>query len=81
MHSEETDRRRNVVEVESVAFIVCHALELDTSDYSFAYVAHWSDCETELVKDTTERVVACAKQILEGLGSASESETAVERAS
>jgi DNA primase len=55
------------VEVESVAFVVCDALGLDTGDYSFAYVARWSDGFAELVMDTAERVIGCAKQILEGL--------------
>lgn len=69
VHSEETDRRRNLleVEVESVAYIVCDALGLDTSDYSFAYVARWSEGFGELVKDTAERVISCAKEILESL--------------
>ena len=48
------------VEVESVAFIVCDALGLDTSGYSFAYVARWSGGAAELVKDTAEWVVRCA---------------------
>jgi hypothetical protein len=55
------------VEVESVAYIVCDALGFDTGDYSFAYVARWSDGTTDPVKNTAERVVRCAKEILEGL--------------
>ena len=58
MPSEETDRRRNLL------YIVCDALGLDTGDYSFAYVARWSDGFSELVKDTAERAVECARQIL-----------------
>ena len=46
---------------------MCDALGFDSSDYSFAYVARWSDGATELIKDTAERVIGCAKQILEGL--------------
>ena len=68
LHSEELPRSEVAeVEVESVAYIVCDAIGLDASDYSFAYVARWSDGFTELVKDTAERVVGCAKQILEGM--------------
>ena len=69
LHGDEVFRPREIqeVEVESVAYIVCDAIGLDTSDYSFAYVARWSDGLTELVRDTAERVVGCAKQILEGL--------------
>ncbi|MPZ70438.1 MAG: hypothetical protein GEU71_13055 [Actinobacteria bacterium] len=66
LHNDDVIRSREVaeVEVESVAFIVCDALGLNTSDYSFAYVARWSSGAAELVKDTAERVIGCAKQIL-----------------
>ena len=69
LHGEELPNSLEVaeVEVESVAYIVCDALGLDTSGYSFAYVAHWSDGSTELMKDTGERVIGCAKGILAGL--------------
>ena len=36
------DRRTREVEAESVAFTVCQHYGLDTSDYSFGYVAGWS---------------------------------------
>ena len=52
------------VEVESVAYIVCDALGLDASDYSFTYVARWSEGNTELLKETAARVVDCAGRIL-----------------
>jgi hypothetical protein len=45
------------VEVESVAFIVCDALGLDTSDYSFAYVTQWSGGDSDLIRKTGERVI------------------------
>ena len=69
LHSEELPRSKEVaeVEVESVAYIVCDAIGLDSGDYSFAYVARWSDGATELIKETAERVVRCAKHILDGL--------------
>lgn len=60
-------RELEELEVESVAYIVCDAIGLDRSDYSFAYVARWSEGFTELVKDTAERVVECAKRILTAL--------------
>lgn len=45
LHADEAVRSRELaeVEVESVAYIVCDALGLGTSGYSFAYVACWSD--------------------------------------
>ena len=51
------------VEVESVAFIVCDAIGLDSGDYSFAYVARWAEGSTDLLKETGERVMACAREI------------------
>lgn len=36
------DRRTKEVEAESVAYVVCQHLGIDTSEYSFAYVAGWS---------------------------------------
>lgn len=69
LHADLSPRAREVeeVEVESVAYVVCDALGLDTSDYSFSYVAHWADGSSELVKATADRVVSCAKEILSGL--------------
>ena len=51
------------VEIESAAYIVCDVLGPDTGDYSFAYIARWSDGFSELVKDTAERVIECSKAI------------------
>ena len=83
LHGEEVPRPREIqeIEVESVAYIVCDAIGLDTSDYSFAYVARWSEGLTELVKDTAERVVVCAKQILDGLEVGADNEGDMEKAS
>ena len=55
------------VEVESVAFIVCDALGLDSGGYSFAYVARWSDGDLDLIRTTADRVITCAKMILTNL--------------
>ena len=52
------------VEVESVAFIVLDALGLSSDDYSFPYVARWSNGDIQLVKASAERVIACAKAIV-----------------
>jgi antirestriction protein ArdC len=69
LHSDELPRSKEVaeVEVESVAYIVCDAMGLDSGDYSFAYVARWSEGSTDLLKETGERVIECAKGILEAL--------------
>jgi hypothetical protein len=69
LHGEELPKSTEIaeVEVESVAYIVCDAIGLDTGDYSFSYVARWASGDVETIKETGERVVKCARQILRGL--------------
>lgn len=64
------------VEVESVAYIVLDALGMASDDYSFPYVARWSDGEVEKVKETAERAIGCAKAILTGLETSEDLEKA-----
>lgn len=40
---EEKDQRTKEIEGESIAYTVCQYFGLDTSDYSFPYIAGWSD--------------------------------------
>lgn len=45
------------VEAESVAFICCAYLGLDTSDYSFPYIAGWAgDKELKILHESLERI-------------------------
>lgn len=37
------DKRTVEVEAESIAFIVCYHFGIDTSEYSFKYIAEWSN--------------------------------------
>lgn len=39
---ENTDRRTQELQAESVAYTVCNYMGLDTSDYSFGYIASWA---------------------------------------
>ena len=41
---ENSDKSRNTAEVEaeSVAYVVCNQMGINTSDYSFDYIATWS---------------------------------------
>jgi hypothetical protein len=43
------------------------ALRQEHVAQGFAYVARWSEGSTDLLKETGERVIACAKQILASL--------------
>ncbi|MDQ1492325.1 MAG: hypothetical protein QOD57_401 [Actinomycetota bacterium] len=61
-------RGRAEVEAESVAFIICQAAGLATAAYSFRYVAGWSGGDPKIVKATAERVVECAREILDRAG-------------
>lgn len=40
--NDRTDRRTREVEAESTAFVVCNHYGIDTSDYTFPYLASWS---------------------------------------
>lgn len=57
--------RRDVIETEaeSTAYVVGQALDLDTSDYSFGYVAGWSKGDGELLASTIARVIKAAVAI------------------
>lgn len=59
------DRRTREVQAESVAFMVCQHFGLDTSDYSFGYVAGWSSGKemTEL-KSSLEVIQNTAKELI-----------------
>ncbi len=49
LHEGTDDRALAELEAESTAFVVCRSLGLDTSDYSFGYVACWAGGGTEAV--------------------------------
>lgn len=51
------DRRTREVQAESIAYTVCQHYGLDTSDYSFGYVAGWSTGR-ELAKRSLSKVAA-----------------------
>jgi hypothetical protein len=66
LHQESALSARAVAEVEaeSVAFVVSRALGLDTSDYSFAYVARWGGGDTEVIAATARSAISAADDIL-----------------
>lgn len=59
-----TDRVRMEIEAESVAYLVCQHLSITSDDYSFAYLARWSNGDTDLIRATAERAITCARRIL-----------------
>lgn len=50
---------------ESTAFIVCKTLGLDTSDYSFSYVAEWSKGDIKTVKKVGSLMQGISKKIIQ----------------
>ncbi len=60
----DADRSTREVQAESVAYVVCRALGLDTSDYSFGYVAGWSaDKELKALKASLDAIVRTSDKI------------------
>ena len=59
------DRRTKEVEAESVAYTVCQKLGLDTSDYSFGYIAGWSSGrDVKELKASLERIRSAADELI-----------------
>ncbi len=61
------------LEAESVAYVVCQNLGIETSDYSFGYVATWaggSDEAQKAIKASGSRIQKAADQILTAIEAA-----------
>jgi antirestriction protein ArdC len=68
LHEGTDDRALAELEAESTAFVVCRSLGLDTSDYSFGYVACWAGGGTEAVvriRSSGTRIQRAASVILD----------------
>lgn len=62
------DRRTKEVEAESVACTVCQHYGLETSDYSFGYIAGWSsDKDTKELKGSLETIRNTASDMIESI--------------
>lgn len=66
--SERKDNNTREVEAESVAYTVCQRFGIDTSDYSFAYVAGWSsDRNAKELKASMETIRKTAGELITGI--------------
>ena len=64
----EADRRTREVQAEGVAFVVNNHLGLDTSEYSFGYIAGWSSGkDIKELKASLEVIRKTSHEIIEGL--------------
>ena len=62
------DHRTREVQAESVAYAVCQHYGLDTSDYSFGYVAGWSSVrELDELKSSLETIRSTAAEIINSI--------------
>ncbi len=59
------EREQMELEAESVAFSVCHVLGLDTSEYTFGYLAEWAGEDAiKILKQSADRIQKATHQIL-----------------
>lgn len=63
----EADRRTKEVQAESIAYIVCDYLGIDSSDYSFGYIAGWCNGDLKLVSQNMEVIRKTANTIKEAI--------------
>lgn len=62
------DRHTKEVEAESVAYTVCQRYGIETSDYSFGYIAGWSsDKDTKELKGSLETIRSTAAEMIESI--------------
>ena len=73
LHSHEKEKpreerlsaRSKEVEAESVAYTVCQHFGIDTSDYSFGYIAGWSSTrDTKELKASLERIRSASDELI-----------------
>ena len=62
------DQHTREVEAESVAYVVCQHFGIDTSDYSFGYVAGWSKGkELDELKASLDTIRTCAAGLIDAI--------------
>ena len=78
--SENIDRRTKECEAESIAFVVCDHFGLDTSDYTFSYVAGWSSGkDVPELKASLDRIRETADEIIRSVDKDLKKEYSMER--
>jgi hypothetical protein len=68
LHEQFDNRALAELEAESTAYVICQALNLDTSDYSFGYVAGWAGGGEQAIagiKGSCERIQKAAVSVLQ----------------
>jgi antirestriction protein ArdC len=68
LHEEAEDRRLAELEAESVAYVVCQRLGIESSAYSFGYVATWAGgaaSAQSAIRASCRRISETARRILD----------------
>jgi antirestriction protein ArdC len=79
LHEQFDSRALAELEAESTAYVVCQSLGLDSSDYSFGYVATWAGGGEQAIvgiKASCERIQRTAATILRAFEPAAQEEAA-----
>ncbi|MCL5948408.1 MAG: ArdC-like ssDNA-binding domain-containing protein [Actinobacteria bacterium] len=79
LHESFDNRALAELQAESTAYIVCQALGIDSSDYSFGYVTTWagsSDQAIAAIKSSCERIQKAAATILQAFEPAAQGKAA-----
>jgi antirestriction protein ArdC len=66
-HAFDGPRAQAELEAESIAYIVCALLELDSADYSWGYLASWG-AEPDAIRRSGQRIQQTSQAILMALG-------------
>lgn len=61
--SDKTHNQREI-EAEALAFIICHHFNIDTSEYSFAYIASYANQDYNLFKDILNNISNYAHEFI-----------------
>ena len=65
---EQKDRETKEVEAESIAYTVCQHFGIDTSDYSFGYIAGWSSGKELLeLKSSLDTIRRTSSELIKGI--------------
>ena len=68
LHAKEADRETKEVQAESIAYTVCQHFGIDTSDYSFGYIAGWgSGKEMPELKSSLDTIRRTSSELIKGI--------------
>ena len=61
----QADRQAEEVQAEATAYVICKHFDIDTSDYSFEYIASWSsNAELDILKNSLSIIQETANNII-----------------